>query len=64
MCGRRSTRAQVIEALGLRGGDWYDGRVVREAIRRARRQIDDRLDVHLEVAKGSIDLEAVLRGVK
>jgi outer membrane protein assembly factor BamA len=62
--GRRSTRAQVIEALGLRGGDWYDGRVVREAIRRARRQIDDRLDVHLEVGQGSIDLEAVLRGVK
>lgn len=62
--GRRSTRAAVIDALGLKGGDWYDGRVVRQAIRRARREVGERIDVRLNVSEGSIDLEAVLGGVK
>jgi len=60
--GRRSTRAAVIDALGLRGGDWYDGRVVREAIERARREVDERIELHLQLAPGrhAIDLEAVV----
>ncbi|HUS31532.1 MAG TPA: hypothetical protein VMZ53_23665 [Kofleriaceae bacterium] len=64
--GRRSSRAAVIDALGLRGGDWYNGRAVREAIRRARRETGERIEVRLEVSEGAaaIDLEAVLRGVK
>jgi outer membrane protein assembly factor BamA len=62
--GRRSTRAAVIDALGLRGGDWYDGRAVRDAIRRARREVGERIEVHLNVSAGSIDLEAVLGGAK
>lgn len=62
--GRRSTRAAVIDALGLRGGDWYDGRAVRQAIRRARREVGERIEVRLNVSSGSIDLEAVLGGAK
>lgn len=60
--GRRSTRAAVIDALGLRGGEWYDGRAVREAIERARREVDERIELHLQLAPGgnAIDLEAVV----
>lgn len=60
--GRRSTRAAVIEALGLRGGDWYDGKTVRQAIDRVRREVNQRIELHLEVAEGrpAINLEAVV----
>lgn len=58
--GRRATRAQVIEALGLKGGDWYDGHAVREAIRRARRELGAHIEVRLNVAAGAIELEAVV----
>lgn len=60
--GRRSTRAAVIEALGLRGGDWYDGTVVRRALSRARRELAEHIDVrvHLASDRESIDLEAIV----
>jgi uncharacterized membrane protein len=54
----------VIDALGLRGGDWYDGRAVRQAIRRARRELGEHIDVRLQVSGNAIDLEAVLGGAK
>jgi outer membrane protein assembly factor BamA len=62
--GRRQARAAVIDALGLRGGDWYDGRAVRQAIRRARRELGEHIDVRLQVSGNAIDLEAVLGGAK
>lgn len=60
--GRRSTRAAVIEALGLRGGDWYDGAVVRRAVSRARRELAEHIDLRVRVAPDhrSIDLEAIV----
>jgi outer membrane protein assembly factor BamA len=60
--GRRSTRAAVIDALGLRGGQWFDGRVVREAIERARREVGERVEVRVQVAKerAAIDVEAIV----
>lgn len=60
--GRRSTRAAVIEALGLRGGDWYDGAAVRRAISRARRALDEHIDLRVQVGTdhNSIDLEAIV----
>ncbi|NVB78008.1 MAG: hypothetical protein HOV81_06390 [Kofleriaceae bacterium] len=60
--GRRSTRAAVIESLGLRGGDWYDGAAVRRAVSRARRELAEHIDLRVQVATDhkSIDLEAIV----
>jgi outer membrane protein assembly factor BamA len=58
--GRRSTRAAVIDALGLRGGQWFEGRVVREAIVRARREVGEHVEVHVQVAKDRVDVEAIV----
>lgn len=60
--GRRSTRAAVIDALGLRGGQWFEGRAVREAIDRARREVGERIELRVQVAKdrAAIDLEAIV----
>jgi outer membrane protein assembly factor BamA len=58
--GRRMTRAAVIEALGLRGGQYYDAARLREGIVRARREIDDRLQMRVQIEAGRIDLEAIV----
>jgi outer membrane protein assembly factor BamA len=60
--GRRSTRAAVIDALGLRGGQWFDGRAVRQAIERARREVGEHVELRVQVAKerAAIDLEAIV----
>jgi outer membrane protein assembly factor BamA len=58
--GRRITRAAVIEALGLRGGQYYDAARLREGIVRARREIDDRLQMRMQIESGRIDLEAIV----
>jgi outer membrane protein assembly factor BamA len=59
--GPHRTRAAVIEALGLRGGQWYDASRLREGIVRARREIDDRIEMRMQVEDdGRIDLEAVV----
>jgi outer membrane protein assembly factor BamA len=58
--GRRTTRAAVIEALGLRGGQYYDAARLREGIVRARREIDDRLQMRMQIASDRIDLEAIV----
>lgn len=58
--GKRATRAAVIQALGLRGGQWYDAARVRAGVVRARREIDERLEVRVDLAGDRIDLEAVV----
>lgn len=60
--GRRGTRAAVIEALGLRGGQWYDANRLREGLVRARREVDDRLEMRMQVESDRIDLEAIVGG--
>jgi hypothetical protein len=52
----------VIEALGLRGGDWYDGAAVRRAVSRARRELAEHIDLRVQVASDdkSIDVEAIV----
>ena len=58
--GRRTTREAVLEALGLVGGQYYDAARVREGIVRARRQVDDRLEMRMQIEADRIDLEAVV----
>lgn len=57
--GKLVARPQVIEALGLRGGDWFDAGTLRTALDRARRQLARRMRVTLSVAadRGAIDVE-------
>jgi outer membrane protein assembly factor BamA len=55
-----ATRAAVVEALGLRGGDWYNAPRVRVGIGRARRTTDRRVELRFDIAadRRSVDLEA------
>ena len=62
--GSRASRAAVIEALGLRGGDWYDGAAVRRGIERARRELDRNIELHATVAGDRVDLDAVVEGTQ
>ena len=57
--GSAADRAAVVEALGLRGGEWYNGPRVRIGINRARHTTDHRVELHYEIAEhGIVDLEA------
>jgi hypothetical protein len=57
--GSAADRRAVIEALGLRGGDWYNGPRVRIGINRARHTTDHRVELHYEIAEhGIVDLDA------
>ena len=58
--GRRTTRAAVIEALGLAGGQWYDAARVRAGLARARREVDERVEISMQIDADRIDLEAVV----
>jgi outer membrane protein assembly factor BamA len=60
--GRRLARAAVIEALGLQGGQWYDAARLREGLVRARREVEDRVEVRIQRADDRIDLEAIVGG--
>jgi outer membrane protein assembly factor BamA len=62
--GSRVARAAVIEALGLRGGDWYDGAAVRRGIERARRELDRNIELHATVAGDRVDLDAVVEATQ
>jgi outer membrane protein assembly factor BamA len=57
-------RAEVVAALGLRGGEWYDAARLRVGIDRARRKLDRRIELHIDVAtdRKTIDLVAVVGG--
>ena len=59
--GKKSNRIAVLEALGFRGGEWYDGSALRAAIERARRQDHD-LEMKIQVSyeRDAIDVEAEL----
>jgi outer membrane protein assembly factor BamA len=63
--GEPATRAAVMQALGLRNGDWYDGEMLRTGLERVRRKlglhgqgIELRSSVSLK--RREIDLEAVV----
>jgi outer membrane protein assembly factor BamA len=57
--GKLVARPSVIEALGLKGGDWFEAGTLRSALERARRRLARRLAVTLSVAteRAAIDVE-------
>lgn len=57
--GKLVARPSVIEALGIKGGDWFEAATLRSALDRARRRLARRLDVKLSVAseRAAIDVE-------
>lgn len=60
--GGVASRSIAINALGIRGGDWYDASQVKHGIDRARRRLDRRIELRIEVAPDhkTIDIEARL----
>ena len=57
--GKLVARPRVIEALGLKGGDWFEAGTLRSALERARRRLARRLAVTISVAseRAAIDVE-------
>jgi outer membrane protein assembly factor BamA len=57
-------RAQVVAAMGLRGGDWFDAARVHAGIVRARKRLDRKIELRIEVAadRRTIDVEARVGG--
>jgi outer membrane protein assembly factor BamA len=57
--GKLVARPSVIDALGLKGGDWFEAGTLRTALERARRRLARRLAVTLSVAseRAAIDVE-------
>lgn len=55
-------RDAVLQSLGLRAGDYYDGPRIRAAIERARRKLARRVELRTNLADGrpEIDLEAIV----
>jgi outer membrane protein assembly factor BamA len=55
-------RDAVLQSLGLRAGDYYDGPRIRAAIERARRKLARRVELRTNVAddRPEIDLEAIV----
>jgi outer membrane protein assembly factor BamA len=62
--GAPEVRAAVVDALGLRGGEWYDATAVKHGIDRARRTLDRRIELRVQVSsdRRAIDIDAVLGG--
>jgi len=63
--GEPATRAAVMQALGLRNGDWYDGETLRTGLERVRRKLGLRgqgieLRSNVSLKRREIDLEAVV----
>src|SRR5215475_1377360 len=58
----RQAREAVLQSLGLRAGDYYDGPRIRRAIERARHRLARWVELRTNVAddRPEIDLEAVL----
>jgi outer membrane protein assembly factor BamA len=61
-----AVRAQVVAAMGLRGGEYYDASRVRTGLDRARRGLDRRIELRIEVAadRQTVDVEARLGGAR
>jgi outer membrane protein assembly factor BamA len=59
-----STRDAVLQMLGLRAGDYYDGPRIRTAIERARQRLARWVELRTRIAgdRPEIDLEAVVEG--
>lgn len=57
--GKLVARPRVIDALGLKGGDWFEAGTLKTALERARRRLARKLDVTLSVAseRAAIDVE-------
>lgn len=55
---------QVLDAMGLREGEYYDKSLVRAGIERARRRLDRWIQLRIEVApdRTEIDVEAIVEG--
>ncbi len=62
--GGGKANREVISALGLREGEYYDKTLVRAGIERARKQLDRWIQVRVEVAEDrtEIDVEAIVEG--
>lgn len=57
------SRATVLEALGVSGGEWYDGSNLRVGVERARHQLAHRLELHTNVdqERRVVDVEVEVR---
>lgn len=62
--GGGKANREVISALGLREGEYYDKSLVRAGIARARKQLDRPIQVRVEFAEGrtEVDVEAIVEG--
>lgn len=63
--GAGRAKQQVLDTLGLRAGDYYDGPAVRSAIERTRKALDRWIEVRTNVAddRPEIDLEAIVESM-
>ena len=57
-----AARAQVLDALGLREGSYYDRSSVRAGVERAQRMLDRRINLRVQVApdRTEIDVDAIV----
>lgn len=57
------SRAAVLESLGLKGGDWYDGSSLRSGLERARHQLEKKLELHTNISldRRVVDVEVEVR---
>ncbi len=57
------SRATVLEILGLRGGEWYDGSSLRSGLERARHQLEKKLELHTNISldRRVVDVEVEVR---
>ncbi len=62
--GGGEVNGEVVDALGLRAGAYYDKTLLRAGIERARRRLDRWIQVRVEIAheRGEIDVEAIVEG--
>ncbi len=62
--GGGKANREVIGALGLREGEYYDKTLMRSGIERARKQLDRWIQVRMEVVedRNEIDVEAIVEG--
>jgi outer membrane protein assembly factor BamA len=60
--GNRTARVAALEAIGLHGGEWYDGATIRTGIERASHELDRKIVLRTEVVKPRrvIDVLAVV----
>lgn len=64
--GAGRARQAVLDTLGLRAGDYYDGAKVRSAIERTRKKLDRWVEVRTNIAddRPEVDLDAIVEGTR